>query len=265
MKRLKIGDVPSEYLLFPFYHAEKELSGCFWGMTTILAGSMRFRWDEQNEKREKILSTIANGRKLSYTELLHGFDIHEIKSGRDVKSFLRGDGFLCFTDEVMPVVTVADCVPIFLFVPSHRVCAVLHSGWKGTGILGKALEKLSFLGISARDIFIAIGAHIRDCCYVVDEERADFFVKNFTKKCVSKIKDGEHLPLAWKNKSKNLYRLSLEKANLSILERFNIPESNISILSECTCCNALFGSNRRETAKGEPFTVQAAFVYLKGS
>lgn len=262
MKILKVASC--NHFIFPFYKDDRELPGCFWGMTTKSLGSMRFRWDEKNERREKILSKIAGGRKIAYIELVHGFKIHEIKTDRDVKNFLCGDGFLCFTDKVMPVVTVADCMPIFLFIP-QRACAVLHSGWKGTGILRKALERLTFLGISARDIFIAIGAHIRDCCYVVNEERAEFFAKNFTVECITKIENGEKLTLAWENKGKNLYRLSLEKANLSILKSFNIPPTNISILRECTCCNDLFGSNRRETAGGRPFTVQAAFTFLQGS
>ncbi|MDE5897813.1 MAG: laccase domain-containing protein, partial [Treponemataceae bacterium] len=65
---------------------------------------------------------------------------------------------------------------------------------------------------------------------------------------------------AWKNGGGALFRLSLERANLAVLERAGVRDENIVILEECTCCNPLFGSNRRETLEGGGFTVQAAFV-----
>ena len=86
---------------------------------------------------------------------------------------------------------------------------------------------------------------------------------------------GRGLSVKWKNGEGKLYRLSLEKANLNLLEKAGVWEENIAVCSECTCCNELLGSNRRETADfllknqdkagdkdilGRCFTVQAAFI-----
>ena len=48
-----------------------------------------------------------------------------------------------------------------------------------------------------------------------------------------------------------------------VLEKIGVKDSNIAICSDCTCCNQIFGSNRRETSQGNSFTVQAAFIYYK--
>jgi hypothetical protein len=60
--------------------------------------------------------------------------------------------------------------------------------------------------------------------------------------------------------SGNLYSLSLLQANLSVLTKIGINPQNIVVAKNCTCCNEIFGSNRRETLSSDNFTVQAAFL-----
>ena len=68
------------------------------------------------------------------------------------------------------------------------------------------------------------------------------------------------MKIDWDNGEGQLYRLSLEEANLADLKKTGIPSENITICQDCTCCNLVFGSNRRETAEGTAFTVQAAWI-----
>ncbi|MBI3578034.1 MAG: laccase domain-containing protein, partial [Ignavibacteriales bacterium] len=42
------------------------------------------------------------------------------------------DGLLTNVPQVALVVSVADCVPIFIFDPNNNVVAAVHSGWRGT-------------------------------------------------------------------------------------------------------------------------------------
>jgi len=121
---------------------------------------------------------------------------------------------------------------------------------------------VSFFRLKPENILIAIGPHIRECCYIVDEERALYFANNFSEGCISEYAahDKDSSRLKWKNNGTKQFHLSLEKANLSIIGKLNIPEGNITLLQDCTCCNEIYGSNRRQTSKGEVFTVQAAFV-----
>jgi copper oxidase (laccase) domain-containing protein len=56
------------------------------------------------------------------------------------------------------------------------------------------------------------------------------------------------------------YSLSLAKANLAVLAEMGVPENNIAVSNDCTCCNPIFGSFRRQNPVEGTFTVQAAWV-----
>lgn len=235
-----------------------------WGMTVRAAGSMRFRWNEENPAREKLLSEIAFPRAAVSVQLDHTKIVYLIEEKNEIFQKI-GDGIITHNKNLMPVVTVADCMPIYFSDNETGFFGVVHSGWKGTGIAAEAINLAEKkYGARRENIAVALGAHIRNCCYIVNKERADYFSRNFTAECVEPLKDGE-LPLegaasGWNSGSGQLFRLSLEKANLAVLEKAGIRDENIVIAKNCTCHNSLFGSNRRETSIGKTFTVQAAFV-----
>ncbi len=240
-----------------------------WGMTVRSAGSMRFRWNEKNPAREKLLSEIAAHCEVVPVQLDHTKIVYLIEEKNEIFQKI-GDGIITRNKNLMPVVTVADCVPIYFSDNETGFFGIVHSGWKGTGIAAEAVELAAKkYGARKENIAVAIGAHIRNCCYIVNKERADYFAKNFTAECVKPLKDGE-IPcrgaaLNWNSGSGPLFRLSLEKANLCILDRAGIRDENIVVANDCTCHNLEFGSNRRETGTGKTFTVQAAFVKREDS
>lgn len=248
------------------------------GMTLRSAGSMRFRWNETNSLRIKTLEEISafsiNKPIVTPVELIHSQIVCDIAESGQTHN-IQADGIITRNKNLMPVVTVADCMPLYLYNPVSKTFGVVHSGWKGTGIVGEAIH-LAEKNHNAKpeDFLVIIGPHIRDCCYIVNEERMTYFAEKFCQECVSELEEGgscyaggRGLPVSWDNGGGKLYRLSLEKANLSVLKKAGVPEENINIINECTCCNTLLGSNRRETAecealgKSASFTVQAAFIY----
>lgn len=249
------------------------------GMTLLAAGSMRFRWNENNVLRKNILTELSGFSKNNSiptpVELIHSQIVCDASAAEETLN-VQADGIITKNNALMPVVTVADCMPLYLYNENTGTFGVVHSGWKGTGIVGEAI-RLAQKNHNAKpeDFSVVIGPHIRDCCYIVNEERMQYFAKNFTPDCVKELEDGgscyaggRGLPITWNNGGGKLYRLSLEKANLAVLERAGVPKENINIVEDCTCCNTLLGSNRRETAQceanGNPpnFTVQAAFIYF---
>lgn len=299
MKRFSLEISENQkYITFPFYKDNKELaqvqpSGApVCGMTVKAAGSMRFRWAENNPERIRLLAKIANQPAArgaltrpqnSLTpvslELTHSKTVFDLRDGNETQN-LQGDGMITKNPSLMPVVTVADCMPLFLYDSVTGLFGLVHSGWKGTGIVGQALKLAEKnYGARAGDFSIVIGPHIRDCCYIVNEERARYFSDNFGSDCLKPLEEGgvsyaggRGLPVSWNNGSGKLYRLSLEKANLNVLSRAGVHEENIAVCDDCTCCNELLGSNRRETtdflannpnaSKDELlrcFTVQSAF------
>lgn len=254
-----------KYRVFPFYRNGKPADGAGWGMTLRAAGSMRFRWNEINENRSKMLSEICSafgGKTVSQVQLDHTKIVFDVEKQSDTNEKI-GDGIITQNRGLLPVVTVADCVPIFLFDSESGFFGVVHSGWKGTGIVKNAVQLAGEkYGAKPADISVAIGPHIHDCCYIVNKERADYFALNFTPECIKKL-EGEELTSAarnWNNGAGELFRLSLLKANLAVLEKAGILDENIVAAADCTCDSEVFGSNRRETSCGETFTVQAAFT-----
>ncbi|HBG65251.1 MAG TPA: laccase [Treponema sp.] len=228
-----------------------------WGMSLRAAGSMRFRWDERNERRDAFLAALAEGRQVAAVELVHSRTVFAVDSARELAG-CRGDGIITRNRALLPVVTVADCMPLFLYEPDARVFGVLHSGWKGTGIVRSAIELAEQkYGADRRRFCVVMGPHIHSCCYTIDEERASYFRAEFTPDCV-------------RGAAGSGYALSLARANLAVLDAMGVPADRIQVSSCCTCCDSRFGSFRRETAglpaamplpeRQRRFTVQAAWV-----
>ena len=244
------------------------------GLTLKAAGSMRFRWNETNPNREKLFALSSNLSSSGLTrgsivpvQLDHTHIVYDVKSAEDTRNKI-GDGIITKNPALIPTVTVADCMPLYLYEPITGVFGIVHSGWKGTGIIVDAI-KLAEKNYGARveDFCIILGPHIRDCCYIVNEERAAWFAKNFTADCLRPLEAG--VKVDWNTGGGKLYRLSLEKANLAAIKKAGVPDENIWIHPACTCCTKvdgenIYGSNRRETKEnGAPdkFTVQAAFIF----
>src|SRR5574344_45175 len=252
-----------------------------WGMSLRAAGSMRFRWNETNQNRISFLQSIAHHHTVAQIELIHSHTVYAVDSADELLE-KQGDGIITTDRNLLPVVTVADCMPIFLYEQKTGVFGVLHSGWKGTGIVRDAIEKAEkAYGAKRENFCVVMGPHIHDCCYTIDEERAHYFSVNFSPDCVTPVEPSEGIifagdvknggPVAVQRTSgEKKFRLSLAKANLAVWRDMGVPEDNIVVCSDCTCCNPLFGSFRRETLglpadmplneRQKHFTVQAAWV-----
>jgi YfiH family protein len=157
--------------------------------------------------------------------------------------FVEADGMVSDRRDLLLTVTVADCLPIFLADPRTGAFGLVHSGWKGTGIVVEAVRAMtSAFGSRAGDIAAAIGPGIGPCCYAVPIERHERFRAEFGDGAVQRGLDGS-------------FRLDLRAANAALLEREGI--GSIAIVADCTSCNPLLGSFRRE---GPGFTRMLAFI-----
>jgi copper oxidase (laccase) domain-containing protein len=141
------------------------------------------------------------------------------------------DGILLRGPGLAASVTVADCMPIYVCDFASGAFGVLHSGWKGTGILATAVSALAAVfGSPPAAISVILGPAIGPCCYAVNEERALGFGREFGPGSALR-RDGRHY-------------LDLRAANLSLARRLGIGA--LSSIDLCTSCDESLGSCRRE-------------------
>jgi copper oxidase (laccase) domain-containing protein len=77
-------------------------------------------------------------------------------------------------------VTVADCLPIFLYDRAGRAFGLLHSGWQGTGIAAEAVRLLvEQFGVERSSLVAVLGPGIGACCYAVEPDRCERFRGEF--------------------------------------------------------------------------------------
>ena len=202
-------------------------------ITTTQAGSMGKNISPDHVNRNKIMDLLGIDKIIclnqEHTDTI--FDSKEINNDSII-----GDGIITSEEKILAV-TAADCLPIFLYDSKSKTYGVVHSGWKGTGIVLNAINKMAInYGTKPEDVHIIIGPSIGKCCYSVDRERALDFAAKWGTSTV--IKEDE----------RNLYFLDLKKANKLMLE--NAGVKNIAIDENCTCCNREFHSYRRDGAEG---------------
>jgi len=82
------------------------------------------------------------------------------------------DGHATARPGTLLLVTVADCIPVYLVAPRRRAVALLHAGWRGTagGILGAGVGALRQLGAVPGEIVMHCGVGICGDCYEVGSE-----------------------------------------------------------------------------------------------
>jgi len=164
---------------------------------------------------------------------VHSHDVFTLNDDGHLPSpaaFARqGDGMVSFSADIVLAVTVADCLPVFLLDTENGCWSVLHSGWKGTGIVLKALEIMRRAGTRPEAVAAVLGPCIQSCCYRVDEERAKHF-------------EAEFGPVARRDDS-GLY-IDLQAANIRLLASAGVR--HIAHCTDCTFTDERLGSFRRE-------------------
>lgn len=142
------------------------------------------------------------------------------------------DALFSNTPGVYVCVTVADCLPIFLFDPLRKVVAAVHAGWRGSerGITRTAVLRLkNVFGSDPADLYAYIGAGADSCCYTVGRDVASRFDTAFLRQSG----DGTHL--------------DMKRLNAHHLESCGVQPSRIEVSPHCTICEPeTFHSFRRE-------------------
>ena len=144
---------------------------------------------------------------------------------------IMGDGMVTAEKGIFLSITVGDCLPIFIINKKMNIYGIIHSGWKGTGIIINAIElSEKEYGIKRENLKIIIGPGIGSCCYNVPKERYALFKSRFGRSSCRE-KAGK-------------YYIDLRKANLTLLASEGITD--IDIIQTCTFCSPALHSFRRD-------------------
>ena len=177
---------------------------------------------------------------------VHGSRIAIIDRPGLTREDLEGyDAFVTDLPGVAIGVRTADCVPILLYDPVHRVIAAVHSGWKGT-VLKISQSTISLLGerfgTRPADLRAVIGPAIGPRSFQVGEEVVEKFrAADFPMSAIWSFEGpGDGTPMS------GGHHIDLFQSNRWLLETIGLPAKNIYVLAIDTYRDSSFFSARRE-------------------
>ena len=147
----------------------------------------------------------------------------------------EGDGLITNKSNIALVTKSKDCNSIFIIDTKNKIIGNIHSGWKGTlkSIITIAINQMNekYNSVS-KDIKIVFNPSIRECCFEVDNDVYDLFIKKYKDK-------------SYYQKVGNKYLINLVKIIKDDAKKLGIKEENIIDNNICTLCNRkLFNSHR---------------------
>ena len=147
----------------------------------------------------------------------------------------EGDGLITNKSNIALVTKSKDCNSIFIIDTKNKIIGNIHSGWKGTlkSIITIAINQMKekYNSVS-KDIKIVFNPSIRECCFEVDNDVYDLFIKKYKDK-------------SYYQKVGNKYHINLVKIIKDDAKKLGIKEENIIDNNICTLCNRkLFNSHR---------------------
>jgi YfiH family protein len=218
-------------------------------LSVLAAGNMKYDPSGVNPARMRLFSELGlEPSRIRSLQLRHTRNVIFQGNGEAVADLRQkadamggADGLVVAEPESIPALTVADCMPIWLFDPKKEVFGLLHSGWRGTGILKAAvLGMISRFGSAPDDISAILGPSIGACCYTVPEERAMSFAAEFGETSIRAAG-------AESGKDRVSFSIDLRAANIHLAGELGL--GSLLDVKICTSCSPNLGSFRRQGAQ----------------
>ena len=133
----------------------------------------------------------------------------------------KTDALITNTSGIFLSITVADCLPVFLFDPKTNSVGLVHAGWRGLAknIIPLTIQKMADeLKCNPANIRAGVGPSIGGCCFEVEYVPAEL---------------NGFLPSALQQKNGKKY-LNLKAIAERQLEMAGIVPSHIEISGACT-------------------------------
>jgi len=172
---------------------------------------------------------LARARQVHGT-VIHAVDEEYLKNhpGGIPDSWPPGDGLITNLPGVALGISVADCVPLWIFDPVRRALGLFHAGREGTvaGMAGAGVQAMGeTYGSCPTDLLCVIGPSAGPCCYEVAQEMAEYLRER-------------GFPVSGRN-------LDLWETNRRQLGLSGAVPDHVYTTGHCTLCGDLFHSYRK--------------------
>lgn len=207
-------------------------------------GSCRLAPQEKDSLRNRAEFFKASGvlpSAVAGAMLVHGRNVRYAASGG---IFPDTDGLITDVPGVFLSITVADCLPVFLYEPQRKMAGLLHAGWRGlaAGIIKEGVAGMVSRGAKPENILAALGPSIGPCHFEVQEDVLNTF-RDYPE-AVS-VKGGRPF-------------LDLRRIARTELLKAGLRAGNIASEAPCTACSRELFSWRRD--KPERLQAMAAIL-----
>lgn len=183
---------------------------------------------------------------------VHGAAV--IRARRDGSSADDADGLWFDGDGLILAIKAADCAPVWLADMASKRFALVHAGWRGVadGIIASAVDALAAGGSRAEELAIAVGPHLRPCCFEVGPEVAERFTA-----IEGAVQSANQLKL--ERRRSDSVSLDLTAVILADLTDLGVRAEQVFVATACTRCHPeLFHSYRRNGSGGPLMAAIAA-------
>lgn len=200
-------------------------------------GSMKlFKDNNLNlENRESFFQKIGIRQdKVISAEIVHGAHV-EVVDDLSSEIILGADGMVTQRKDIFLSVTVADCIPVYLYDVEQKVIGIAHCGWRGIigGIIENTMNAVFRIGGNAKNLRVALGPGINSCHFEIGEDVLSEFMR-YTEQVV--YRDGKIF-------------VDLKGIIGKQLSDFGVCLENIEDAHVCTAENSSFFSCRRDRPK----------------
>lgn len=200
-------------------------------------------------KRNRQLSFDALGRSVdSLYDVwqVHGTETVCTRSPRPLEQeHLQADAIFTDRPEVTLFMRFADCVPVLLYDPVHKVVGLVHAGWMGTlrGVVSSALSAMhNEYGSQPAEIIAGIGPSIGPHHYEVGPEVAAQAMQAFGQDAGGLLRNSDPA------NGNSRVKFDLWSANRLLLEHAGVRQ--VEVAGICTACHLEdWFSHRAENGK----------------
>ena len=216
-------------------------------------GNMKLEMDNFQDKkiifnRGRYFSQLGIKKEQTVTAgLIHHVQIAIVKKENQGEIIKGTDALITQEKNIFLTLTVADCLPIFLYDPQKEVVGLVHAGWRGLKgeITAKTIRKLQKeFDSKVKNILVGLGPAIDVNNYEIGGELIDYFQKQAKYAMIKRV--GKKY-------------LNLKKVAYNQLRDEGIKEKNIEInLASTFKEKDKYFSYRRD----KPFKVEAMVAVL---